>query len=101
MSQLGLALESISSEFDMEKWYRVSKKHPCAICRRPDWCTYTDSVVCCMRIESEKQMGNGGWLHRKNEPITFVAAPRKAIEDKPLDAEGMWRQWTKRTASNR
>lgn len=47
-------------------WHRVSRSRPCPICQHPDWCTVTGdgSIACCMRIESPKQVRNGGWLHR-------------------------------------
>src|SRR5690349_14810477 len=77
----------------MGRWYRVNKKRPCAICKRPDWCTYTENVACCMRVKSEKEMRNGGYLHRTSDPIPYVAPIRKAIEDKPLDAGPLWKHW--------
>jgi len=50
------------------QWTRVTKRHPCVICGKPDWCTYQEDVACCMRIESIKPCRNGGWLHRLAEP---------------------------------
>jgi hypothetical protein len=76
----------------MERWYRVNKKRPCAICKRPDWCTYAESVACCMRVKSETEMRNGGWLHRTSQPIPYVPI-RKAIEEKLLDAGPLWKRW--------
>lgn len=80
-------------------WCRVSKKHPCRQCGRKDWCTFTSdgSAVCCMRIRSETSMRNGGYLHRTNNPIPYVAPIRKGIEDKPIDARAMWQRWFDRT----
>lgn len=50
----------------MSEWLRVSRRKPCAVCSRSDWCTVSanGSVACCMRVESSKQLHNGGWLHR-------------------------------------
>ena len=47
-------------------WLRVSRQVPCAICQKPDWCTATSDgqLACCMRVQSERQARNGGWLHR-------------------------------------
>jgi hypothetical protein len=42
-------------------------------------------------------MRNGGWLHRTSDPIPYAQPIRKAIEDKPLDAEPMWRRWFEST----
>jgi len=44
-------------------WKRVSRAIPCSVCGKPDWCTYTGSSACCMRIESLRPLRNGGWLH--------------------------------------
>ncbi|UCC30849.1 MAG: toprim domain-containing protein [Phycisphaerales bacterium] len=53
----------------MSDWQRVTKRDPCCICGKPDWCTVTrdGAVACCMRSESCRQLGNGGWLHRLRE----------------------------------
>ena len=50
----------------MSTWRRVSKRQPCPVCSKPDWCTVTadGSAVCCMRVASEKPLRNDGWLHR-------------------------------------
>ena len=53
----------------MSGWRRVSKAYPCPVCNKPDWCSVTadGAAVCCMRVESPKQLGNGGWLHRLSD----------------------------------
>lgn len=53
----------------MSEWTRVTKRHPCPICQKPDWCTLLadGSAACCMRVESPKPMKNGGWLHKLTE----------------------------------
>lgn len=59
----------------MTCWHRVTKKQPCPICGKPDWCTYDDSGArCCMRVESGKLMANGGWLHKDNSQAIKPAA---------------------------
>lgn len=80
-----------------DKWYRVTRKRPCAICGRPDWCGYTDGAGLCMRVESEKQTKNGGWLHKTEDRYIPPTPFRKAIEDPPLDAQGIWQRWFDRT----
>lgn len=50
------------------EWNRVSKRRPCPVCGKPDWCLYTGdddrpAAAICARVESEKQCGEGGWLH--------------------------------------
>lgn len=81
----------------MDRWYRVNKKRRCAICDHPDWCTYTDNSACCMRVKSETPMRNGGYLHRTNTPIPYIAPAKKAIEDKPINAQAMWQRWFEQT----
>lgn len=52
----------------MSEWVRVSKKNPCPICEKTDWCGVSSdgNVVHCQRTESDKpSRGNmGGWIHR-------------------------------------
>ena len=49
-------------------WIRVSPRHPCPICGRPDWCgvAANGSAAACMRVEigSVRRLKNGAWLHR-------------------------------------
>lgn len=45
------------------QWNRVNGRNPCRICGKSDWCTYTLDGACCMRIESDRSMRNGGWFH--------------------------------------
>ena len=49
-----------------DDWSRVSKRHPCPICDKPDWCAVSvdGSVALCQRIASPKLIGEAGWLHR-------------------------------------
>ncbi len=49
-------------------WQRVTKRRPCPVCGRPDWCMFTGAVdsptaVICARTESPRRAGEGGWLH--------------------------------------
>jgi len=49
-------------------WKRVSRRRPCPVCEKPDWCLYvgdddSPTAAICARVESEKQCGEGGWLH--------------------------------------
>lgn len=79
------------------EWHRVSRNRPCEICGKPDWCTYTDDgASCCMRLESSKQMANGGWLHR-NKPSTphehrQAPIPKPEIRSQ-IDCVGMLDRW--------
>lgn len=49
-------------------WRRVSRRRPCPVCGKPDWCLYAGdesapSAAICCRVESDKRAGEGGWLH--------------------------------------
>ena len=49
-------------------WQRVSRRRPCPVCERPDWCLFAGdesapSAAICARVESDKLVGEGGWLH--------------------------------------
>jgi len=54
-------------------WNRVSRRTPCPVCSRPDWCgVSTDGMVaCCMRVESGRALRNGGWLHRLTDKPSY------------------------------
>ena len=49
-------------------WQRVSKRRPCPVCGKPDWCMSTGpedspTAVICARVESPKRCREAGWLH--------------------------------------
>jgi len=51
-----------------KSWQRVSRRRPCPVCDKPDWCLFAgpddDPVaVICARIESAKRCGDAGCLH--------------------------------------
>lgn len=48
------------------QWIRVSNHAPCGVCKKPDYCTRsTDGHVAhCMRVESDKAVESGGWIHK-------------------------------------
>lgn len=50
---------------------RVSRREPCPICGKPDWCSVrSDGAIHCMRTESARPARNGpGWWHRP-DPFT-------------------------------
>lgn len=58
-------------------WKKVTRKEPCIICDKPDWCCIGNLFACCMRVESSKPCANGGWLHPlDSEPKPFVPKPK-------------------------
>ncbi len=77
---------------------RVSSRHKCPICHKPDYCGGNDSIAICMRIRSDKQARNGGWIHKLREnlfnqdqrprPTEFIK--RLAVEPQKIsDAEDL------------
>jgi len=68
LAAFGLAEIPGGQTVNAKKMLRVSKRNPCPVCGRPDWCgVSSDGAVCiCMRIEEGaiKQARNGGWVHR-------------------------------------
>lgn len=79
----------------LEEYARVTKRRPCAVCGRPDWCLiHKDGVrVICARTTSARRMGDAGWLHRIDadhaEPMHF--APTKQTVG--IDIAGMARRF--------
>lgn len=71
----------------MSEWKRVSRREPCPVCGKPDYCgrTVDGSAVRCMRVESEKPStakdGTMGWIHVLSNPLP-PSPPRKPIEKK-------------------
>jgi len=59
---------------------RVSKRKPCLICGKPDWCGISaDGAICvCMRISegSVKLTPNGGYLHVLRDDPNWQAKPK-------------------------
>lgn len=76
-------------------WNRVSKANPCRVdgCGHVDWCTYTDDgAACCMRIQSDKPMRNGGWLHKINASTPRPAPPLRRTVAKPVNIDWNYRE---------
>lgn len=44
---------------------RVNRRHHCPVCDKPDWCLAAedDSRAICQRVESDRRVGEAGWLH--------------------------------------
>ena len=75
-------------------WHNVSKKEPCPICHKTDWCNLSnDGAVCiCHRVESPYVARSGsGWIHRLREVEKKVKV-RGVIERSEI-AGGLREQW--------
>ncbi len=81
-------------------WKRVSKRRPCLVCDRPDWCLYagpadSPTAAICMRRESARPMAKGGWWHRLRDDgwrpdsaRRVVQVAMRPIRRKPQDLTG-------------
>ncbi|MGB9662549.1 MAG: DUF3854 domain-containing protein [Moorellaceae bacterium] len=47
-----------------EPFRRVSRREPCPICGKTDWCGINSRLAVCMRVKSDYPVSNGGWLHK-------------------------------------
>ncbi len=66
-----LPLPADGQERSKSQWQRVNRANPCPICRHCTWCAVSadGAVALCQRVESERRIGEAGWLHRlKNVP---------------------------------
>jgi hypothetical protein len=83
------------------RWLRVTKKSPCRVCGKPDFCTYAPEadLVLCMRVESDKPSRNslGGWLHSTNIARPVYVAPVVKQPAPNVDFERDWQRWRKET----
>ena len=93
------------AEAKKKDWIRVSKRDPCPICGKPDYCTKTADgrLAQCMRVESDRPSKNrlGGWLHWLTEDAGgLVLAPVKTYE-KPKISYDEWTRIAKEAASHK
>jgi hypothetical protein len=63
------------------KWVRVTRKSPCPVCGKPDYCGVSEdrSLVHCMRVESNRPCRSakiGGWFHQLDEPVKYLPLSR-------------------------
>ena len=81
---------------------RVSKKHPCPVCGRPDWCGIAEdgAVAVCMRVESSQTAKNGGWVHviGQTRPIARCPAAKPAVKPPLFNAAALIKTWTEETS---
>lgn len=67
----------------LQDFRRVSKRHRCPVCSRPDWCLVdaadpaNPSRVICKRVQSEREWGEAGWLHALRDVRHPTIARRK------------------------
>jgi len=74
-------------------WQRVSRRRPCPVCGKPDWCTFlgredSPELVCCMRVESDRPAKNGGYYHRLRDSDDWRRPPRRRVRTVAVKPEG-------------
>ena len=77
----------------MSIWSHATKKDPCPICGKEDWCTFGERAMLCQRVESERPAANGGWYHhyeKSNLRVTNLPKPKPAPA--PLQAATLMSQ---------
>ncbi len=84
---------------------RVSRKSPCPICGRPDWCSISadGAISVCMRVEvgSIRMAKNGGFIHRITDaPTRPLPPPRPVVRTILANPGAMIDQWTAETPLN-
>jgi conjugative relaxase-like TrwC/TraI family protein len=55
-----------------QKLVRVKRGRPCPICEKTDWCSVSEdgAVAICMRVPSEHETRNGGYLHLLEDGVS-------------------------------
>lgn len=78
-------MESIM-ERQAREWVRVTKREPCKVCAREDYCTRSadGAVAKCMRIKSDRPVESGGWIHTLGEALPIIA-PVRIQKPRPTD----------------
>src|SRR5438477_1429818 len=79
-------------------WTRVTRRNPCVICSKGDWCGVSEDgkYAVCMRIESDHPTRNGGWLHNLsggNEQKQSDRALRTLPPSQSINCDAMLRDW--------
>lgn len=84
-------------------FHRVSKREPCPICGRPNWCIISDdgSEAACPRTKSDRKFGKAGYLHKidgvKREPVPSFA--KQSAAEKFMDFPAIWQRYMVETTT--
>ncbi len=79
---------------------RVSKSHPCPVCKKPDWCrVFGDGWVECMRVQSDRPAKSGGFMHCPGESGANHSHLRPPPRWQPptINATKLMREWDAHT----
>ncbi len=74
-------------------WTRATKDFRCAICNHPDWCCYSADMQgwCCMRVDSPRQMKNGGHFHPLSARPKYI--PPTPPPEPEIDANALMQEF--------
>ena len=74
---------------------RVSAKHPCPICKKEDWCLYSEDgqVAICARVSSPRPAGEAGYLHKLSEEATYNNTRDYTLKNPMLSVHIDWDTW--------
>jgi 5S rRNA maturation endonuclease (ribonuclease M5) len=88
---------------DNSSFERITKSKPCAICGKDDWCTRfrNGGNAVCMRVESDRPCGNGGWLHKIGSPRGIAAERTATTIAKKIEFEWLTRNYEKSATNAR
>ncbi len=80
-------------------WTRATKSFPCAICGKPDWCTYCSELQgwSCMRVDSRRPLKNGGHWHSLGSKPQFI--PKPPPEAPAIDATALMNEFRSNTTA--
>lgn len=71
-----------------ERWRRVTRETPCAVCGKGSWCAVSveDGNVYCMRVPSDKPVESGGWIHTVEAPLPMPSKGAKRLTATEVEA---------------
>lgn len=79
-------------------WPHATKKNPCPICGKPDWCQFGEKAMKCMRVESEHPCSTGGFYHfYEHAQFTPTSLPKSKAAPKSLPAANIIKELRKHT----
>ena len=79
---------------------RVTKTHPCPVCKHGDWCrVFADGWAECMRVQSGQPAKSGGWMHRIGDVPRRWLPPPPRFQAPTINATKLMREWQARTTA--
>ena len=79
------------------QWFRVTKSHPCIVCKHDSWCCIGQHHALCMRTESERPIqfksGETGWLHPLDGDYAPPKPTRKDTDRPNLNVMNLLEGW--------